>query len=615
VCGTVIAAVVSLLSYNYSPAGVYVAVAYTVIVTVMVVCRKIDSRCLPLVLLGVSASLVLQVTMYGNDVVGTDARSEAGLMEWISANGWSPQLNHLYSTSVVIAFIGPALIKIGISVVWIMKLVLPLFLIFVPFVLFFIYHKFFCPVVSYLAVLFFMTMPAFFLGVTMIGRQEVAELFLAVLLLSVVAKIPTHKKTILISTLLVIIFVAHYTLGVMAIGMILVLLVVKMVYQVTRKWMQIPMLEKSTTTIKQLLIPLLVCAIPAVVWAAFSGGGIIITGLSSVAGMPEAVANIYGQAKYQDLGALSYMVDQEPVVQTAIGMDFLDASIGGKVFRVLQFITEILLVLGLFIMVTQIKHKPWVLRTRIATKTLMTKIIVWSLHNYTKTNRISSLEFCVSSVFCFVIIAACVVLPHFSQIIGAARFYHLSLLLLSPMPIIGLCFLFRRHWGIVAAVLLSLYLVFTSGLVFELTKNTTTDFIDTPYSVVLSNDRLNLYGIFTKSDSNCAKWLEDNVQIGQHIAVDGNTANLLRRYIPNPYPVMMDYGTRLSYSTTNPPDNCYVFLSDWNTRNNKVVIYNGNGLRETINITGQMKSTLESLPVVYRDGQSVIRFNVGEVER
>ena len=57
-------------------------------------------------------------------------------------------------------------------------------------------------------------------------------------------------------------------------------------------------------------------------------------------------------------------------------------------------------------------------------------------------------------------------------------------------------------------VLLIPYVVFNSGLVFEVAKMEMKGYIDVPYSVVLSGDRVDLATVFDREDVEAVDWLK-----------------------------------------------------------------------------------------------------------
>jgi hypothetical protein len=103
----------------------------------------------------------------------------------------------------------------------------------------------------------------------------------------------------------------------------------------------------------------------------------------------------------------SYLYNQEYTVQMGIGLDFLDQPIEGKLFRIAQYLTQLLIIIG-------------------SIRLLL----------YHRKYRFSS-EF-VAGVGCsFLLLLTCIFVPQFSLILNMPRFYQISLFFLAPMLVIG----------------------------------------------------------------------------------------------------------------------------------------------------------------------------------
>jgi len=104
---------------------------------------------------------------------------------------------------------------------------------------------------------------------------------------------------------------------------------------------------------------------------------------------------------------LSYLYKQEPLVKTAIGLDFGDATTGGKGFRVLQYTMQLFLVLGGIYFLLRYKRYKF------------------------------TTDFASYVIVSFGLLGLCLFLPLFSTIINASRFYHIALFFLAPIWVIG----------------------------------------------------------------------------------------------------------------------------------------------------------------------------------
>jgi len=103
----------------------------------------------------------------------------------------------------------------------------------------------------------------------------------------------------------------------------------------------------------------------------------------------------------------SYLDRQENLVKVAIGLDFFSQSLEGKIFRIIQYLTQLLIVVGaVYLLVRHLRYK-------------------------------FTAEF-VAGIGCsFLLLFACVFIPNFSNIINMSRFYQISLFFLAPMFVLG----------------------------------------------------------------------------------------------------------------------------------------------------------------------------------
>lgn len=129
---------------------------------------------------------------------------------------------------------------------------------------------------------------------------------------------------------------------------------------------------------------------------------------------------------------------------------------------------------------------------------------------------------------------------------------------------------------ILLGIVLIVYLVFTSGFMFEVTKSESINKLDIPYSAI-SGDRTGVIGTFyTSNDVDCARWLGSNTDYRSYIYADINGQLLLSGYI-EPYTQLREmFSFKVFYE-----EPCYIFLTEWNIKNNKMVWHTGQpGLRE-----------------------------------
>jgi len=275
-------------------------------------------------------------------------------------------------------------------------------------------------------------------------------------------------------------------------------------------------------------------------------------------------------------------------------MDMSQSSGFGKTFRVLQGLTQALLVVGFAQLIRKRKNlKP------------------------------EYLSFCAGS---FTILGLCLGIPGFSAMLNASRFYHIALLIVAPAVILGGLLLFRNYKVLTLAVLIPYFLV-SSGFMFEATKMTQTERLDVPFSTALSYQRLDIGTVYSDNDIRVADWawehrllpiyadLNGELLLEERYGLEGWGKGL--NYLPFiAEPSKMSTPTKIIISIPQfepPPDKSYIFLRERNNQTQTVTFWNGLGLRVTYSYAmfGLDKElgwdwVLRNRPILYQVGDATI---------
>lgn len=199
-----------------------------------------------------------------------------------------------------------------------------------------------------------------------------------------------------------------------------------------------------------------------------------------------------GQHIFGSVGELFNPLAKEALVGTAIGADFPSVSTLGKTFRVFQLTTQFLIIVG-FIRIF-LKPKGFKFRAEYITLVMISALIL----------------------------LACIVVPYFSGHLEVERFYHITLLLLSPLCILGgetigaglsglvksgssrLKLESRRllpsnpdsaspiYLRVLVLAVLIPYFLFNTGFVFEVVRSDEYNIVSIPSSEALSSYRMDM---------------------------------------------------------------------------------------------------------------------------
>ena len=505
---------------------------------------------IPLVIFCLGLSLIYQTSMLGQYVVGIDIHKELYTAMQSVEHGWDLSWTSDYNTSWVLGFLTPLLARVGLDPIWQFKLLYPAVFAFVPVIMFLVYRKLLDDKKAFLASSLLFMSPTFYLETPTIVKTLVAQTFLALTLFFLVSDIPKAKKILGLIICITGAVTAHYTIAVIITSALLGCTALTTL--VTRK-VNLTLLTSTGTALVVL-----------VAWFGTVGNGVMLENLKyTVKGVfvtatsplyykpPDATSSSSPVELYvtsddprqeildrtQPTARGSYLDAQEPLVRTALGLDFNEASILGKIFRILQYSVQVLAIVGCF--------------------------ALW------KTRKKLPLIYCMLEVVAVLLLLMCVFVPFFSATVSITRFYQIALMILAPVIVLGITLLFEKHWTIIVMVVIFPYFVFTSGLPFELSHNTTMSFVDTPYSFGLSNYRIDSVGVFNQEDRDTATYVSQMTRT-LPVYMDYQSYTLTQG-------INEGYGMSGWTHSAKPP--YILFLNSWNTTHNELVYGRNSGLR------------------------------------
>lgn len=292
---------------------------------------------------------------------------------------------------------------------------------------------------AFFAAIFFIIMPVYALEIGTIGKSMVAEALMALCLFTMFTNWRVYIKCISMVLLVLLTLWAHYTVGILFVcyfgGALVILLAIKMF----RKW---KLWNRKVIPLWVIAVILVVSSVgfwgyysrvsSGMVWNAVANTGSAYNALVAsyiihpqgvdlkeaeeralvLQKNPTATSEEKAQAeadrKEAGLRTLADNArDRDPLVGMGVGKDFIVASLSGKIFRVIQYLTQLLIVIGAF----------------------------WLLFRYKRYNF--SAEFIAFAVCSFAMLAACIAIPMFSTLINATRNYQIALFFLAPMFVLG----------------------------------------------------------------------------------------------------------------------------------------------------------------------------------
>jgi uncharacterized membrane protein len=523
-----------------------IATAIFLILT-LILSYKDKSKLYPYLIYIIAILSLYQTTLLGAGVIGSDIQQELYYAKQVLVSGWdySSQQFSTSNLSIVIGILAPFLAQLfNIDLIIVFKWVFPAFFAFVPVILYFAFKKQISAKCALYSSLFFIIIPVFNMEIASIAKSMISELFLAIAIWILLSDIKIIYKIGALLPLILLALVTHYTIGIFLIwyliGITLFILLGR-VFKVT--W-------KESIPLMPLIGIILISLLFGFWYFSVAGNGQLITLLSNMVNwLADGSVNASVVAPVGN-----YIQNQPQFVRSGIGLDFFDSSILGQVFRIIQYFTQFMILVGV-------------------------GYIIWNRKSFKP-------EFIAGILTALSMLSLCVLIPNFSAIANMTRFYHLSLFFLAPCFVMGFQIFKRAKLWIFSGIFITYYL-FVSGIVFEVVKVSDIHKFEIPYSHALSADRVGTVGVYTQGDLYCAYWLEKSSDGNLLITGDWYTLNLLEGYLPLNR-LYFDTVT-LTYQDNELGSFYYLFLTDWNYMHNKyIAVYDeqtgGTGLRDLISI-------------------------------
>jgi uncharacterized membrane protein len=587
--------------------------------------KLIEPRVYPLAIFTIGLCLLYQTTLMSPHLIGSDIHSEYYYYRLVADSGlWNASIASSVNSCLSIVILAPVYsLLLNIDGVWMFKAIYPLLFALVPLILFHIFSQQMSYKKSFLAAFFFVAVPTFSLEMIGVCRQQIAELFLVLLILLLVdRKLNSGPKLALAIIFATSIVVSHYALGFIGfiyMGLLLPVAIIRSgVFQKAWGWLtrKPGSLPRSLTVPKALPAKVLVVVVViyfmiGFAWYGTTASGVnlrmlsgiwtaqietITTGLAELGPGPTEPAPPGPTEPTKPTKpplAFFQFGQRAGLIQTALGLDFPQASPQGKGFRILQYITQLFLIAGCLRLI----FRPKQLRF--------------------------TAEYVALSVTSALLILVCIFVPYFANALNTTRWYHIALITLAPFCILGGEAIWlgvsslwqklrRRTRGLEFAedsqgylkflvlVVLIPYFLFTSGFIYEVTGQKVTDKIDAPYSIALSSYRLALTGNLYWRDEAGADWLAP--KLGDESIVQADSAGCL--FLSG----RPEFHNRIgSLDLEKLTEGMYAFLTSWNIEKREISVNAGIGLRRSFSFDELgLDDTIKSKNRIYNNGGTQI---------
>lgn len=552
------------LSYNYgNNILLLVVIGLIALVAALIAFNKfIPERLYALAVVMIAIALLWHRSLISRYLIGDDIHTEYYFQNLVLANHiWNQAIPSNVNAMLSITMLGPIYtLLLNLDIIWILKIVHPLFFAMVPLALFQAFRNQSDDRMGFMATLFFMSFSAFFHDMVELARQQTAEFFFALSILLFVDKaMATGKRATLLIIFGFCVIVSHYGLSYFY---LFYLLLAFLLISLTRSAILRHLWTKLSTSFSRgghsdppvaaPVNPAHETSPPSTLSMTFVML-IIVFGfawylyVSSGSGPVNAIVDI-GRQLYSNLSDIFIRETRDPSVLMAIGLASPQAvSVQKNIFLAIQYITQVFIVVGgirLLFSLRKTKFQP---------------------------------VFIAMTLVSGLLLVMCIILPFFSGFFNISRIYHVTLFLLAFFCILGGVTILqglRRlvptrvsrtlndtvYLRIIAVLILIPYLLFFTGFIYEVTGDTQT-------SISLAPENFS-YTITREQDIIAARWLSEKNSRAT-IKCDDHAHKILSAYGFFPKSQLVIFNPQdIEKTEVN-----FVFLSRGNAMQDEILVY------------------------------------------
>lgn len=389
------------------------------------------SRIYPFTILTIAISLLFHKSLISPYLWGWDIFIEHYLFLLVKTNlYWDTNLPYTVNAMLSVTILPTIYSNIlNLDGIQIFKIVYPLLFSLVPVGLYQIYQRQFGDKIAFLASFYFMSFFTFYDEMLSLARQEIAELFYVLLILTLINEKITHTtKWLILIILSFSLIISHYGISYIFIGLLLISYVLSLFLT---KYIKI---RRFLSRFSLVFIPITLS------WFMFISSGIIY----------KAGVNVLIKVYVGAINAFFSPELRDPNVLRVIGVDILTVPLINKIGRVIHYITEFFILVG----------------------------VIEVIMNHKKFKLIP--EFKMMMIASMGIVIASIILPYLAGSLNMTRIFHVALFFLAPACIIGGIATFRliflkitkiknRNDTIrILSTLLVMYLLYNTGFIHEI---------------------------------------------------------------------------------------------------------------------------------------------------
>lgn len=400
------------------------------IALVIMLTNFIHVRYYRLAVFSIALALLWHSSLISSYLTGYDIFTEYYFYSQVVQSGvWDSAVPHTYNAMVSITVL-PALFSqlLHMGGEQVFKFIYPLWYALVPLGLYTVYSKQLSSRQAFSAVFFFMSIYVFYLIMPSVGRQMVAELFSVLLIMLVVDREATGSRKALFIVFGASLVVSHYSLAYIYVGFLVLSLIILLLLKERR----------FHIAIGSVALLSVIC----LAWYMY------ISSAAPLAAVAHLGKHIWENLSLEFLNPLSRGVSHTLMATSPNALHLAN--------RILYYLMLFFMAVGALKLVSGLRRKE------------------------------SRKDYLALATGNYILLAACVIIPFFSEKLGSQRMFHLSAIVLAPFAILGAeaafnalahiaastrRLAFRLDTRMVISPILVLFFLFNCGFIFEVARD------------------------------------------------------------------------------------------------------------------------------------------------
>jgi uncharacterized membrane protein len=191
------------------------ALALVASIPLLMIFGRIPKKLYPLAVFVAAVALLLNVSLITPYVAGYDVQGEFYFATLVSTSGvWNSAIPNDYNSVLSVAMLAPIIsVVCNLSITIVFKVIYQLYFALVPLGLYLIYERQTSDKAAFLSVFYFVSIFSFYAVMTQMMRQEIAELFVVLLILLIIDKKMKNERFLLFAIFGFGLIVSHYALS------------------------------------------------------------------------------------------------------------------------------------------------------------------------------------------------------------------------------------------------------------------------------------------------------------------------------------------------------------------------------------------------------------------